>query len=76
MQEVIKNDNFNYLIVGIGLNTNIVPENKSFKSTSLKNILNKKVNNKNILKNIKISYEKLLKEKDKFSFSELKKKYK
>jgi len=76
LQEVIKNDNYNYLIVGIGLNTNIVPENKSFKSTSLKNILNKKVNNKNILKNIKISYEKLLKEKDKFSFSELKKKYK
>ena len=76
MQEVIKNNNFNYLIVGIGLNTNIVPENKSFKSTSLKNILNKKVNNKSILKNILISYEKLLKEKDKFSFSELKKKYK
>ena len=76
LQEVIKNDNFNYLIVGIGLNTNIVPENKSFKSTSLKNILNKKVNNKSILKNIIISYEKLLKEKDKFSFSELKKKYK
>ena len=73
MQEVIKNNNFNYLIVGIGLNTNIVPENKSFKSTSLKNILNKKVNNKSILKNILISYEKLLKEKDKFSFSELKK---
>ena len=76
LQEVIKNNNFNYLIVGIGLNTNIVPENKSFRSTSLKNILNKKVNNKSILKNILISYEKLLKEKDKFSFSELKKKYK
>ena len=52
LQEVIKNNNFNYLIVGIGLNTNIVPENKSFKSTSLKNILNKKVNNKKILKKL------------------------
>ena len=31
LQEVIKFDNFDYLIVGIGLNTNIVPQNKSFK---------------------------------------------
>ena len=42
LQEVIKFDNFDYLIVGIGLNTNIVPQNKGFKSTSLKNILKKK----------------------------------
>ena len=42
LQEVIKFDNFDYLIVGIGLNTNIDPQNKGFKSTSLKNILKKK----------------------------------
>ena len=30
LQEVIKFDNFDYLIVGIGLNTNVVPQNKSF----------------------------------------------
>ena len=41
LQEVIKFDNFDYLIVGIGLNTNIDPKNKSFNSTSLKNILKK-----------------------------------
>ena len=76
LQEVIKFNNFEYLIVGIGLNTNIVPENKSFKSTSLKNILNKKVNNQKILMNIKIAYEKLLKEKNKLSLSSLKRKYK
>ena len=76
LQEVIKFDNFDYLIVGIGLNTNIVPKNKSFKSTCLKNILSKKINNQKILKNIKIAYEKILKEKDKISFSNLKKKYK
>ena len=30
LQEVIKFKNCNYLVVGIGLNTNIVPQNKSF----------------------------------------------
>ena len=41
LQEVIKFNDFEFLIVGIGLNTNVVPQNKSFKSTSLKNILKK-----------------------------------
>ena len=76
LQEVIKFDNFNYLIVGIGLNTNTVPQNKSFKSTCLKNILNKKIDNQKILKKIAIAYEKFLGEKNKLSFSDLKMKYK
>ena len=76
LQEVIKFDNFDYLIVGIGLNTNIVPQNKGFQSTCLKNILNRKINNKKILKNIIINYEKFLKEKNRLSFSELKRQYK
>ena len=76
LQEVIKLDNFNYLIVGIGLNTNTVPQNKSFKSTCLKNILNKKIDNQKILKKIVIAYEKFLGEKNKLSFSDLKMKYK
>ena len=76
LQEVIKFDNFDYLIVGIGLNTNTVPQNKSFKSTCLKNILNKKIDNQQILKKIVIAYEKFLSEKNKFSFSDLKMKYK
>ena len=76
LQEVVKLNNFDYLIVGIGLNTNIAPENKSFKSTSLKNILNKKVNNQKILMNIKTAYERLLKEKNKLSLTILKRKYK
>tara|TARA_B100001939_G_scaffold333382_1_gene333276 strand:+ start:439 stop:1008 length:570 start_codon:yes stop_codon:yes gene_type:complete len=75
LQEVIKFDKFDYLIVGIGLNTNIAPINKSFKSTSLKNILDKKINNQKILKKFIITYEKFLKEKNKLSFSDLKKKY-
>jgi len=76
LQEVIKFNDFEFLIVGIGLNTNVVPQNKSFKSTSLKNILKKKTNNHKILMNIKTAYEKLLKEKNKLSFSSLKRKYK
>ena len=76
LQEVIKFNNFNYLIVGIGLNTNVDPRNKSFKSTCLKNILNKKIDNQKILKKIVIAYEKFLSEKNKLSFSDLKMKYK
>ena len=75
MQEVMRFNNFDYLIVGIGLNTNMAPRNKSFKSTSLKNILSKKINNQSILKNIKITYEKFLEQSDKLSFSDLKQIY-
>ena len=63
LQEVIEFDKIDYLIVGIGLNTNEVPQNKSFKSTSLKNILNKKISNQKILKIIVSTYGKFLKEK-------------
>ena len=63
LQEVIRYDNFDYLVVGIGLNTNIDPQNKSFKSTSLKNILNKKINNQKILNNIISMYEIFLEKK-------------
>ena len=76
LQEVITYNQRNYLIVGIGVNTNIVPKNKSFSSTSLKNIIDRKIDNKKILKNIKNNYEKFLIEIKKFSYDELKKKYK
>ena len=76
LQEVIRFNDFDYLIVGIGLNTNIAPQNKSFYSTSLKNILNIKINNQKILKSIIIAYERFLTEKNKLSFSDMKRKYK
>ena len=76
LQEVISFNQKKYLIVGIGLNTNMAPKNKSFSSTSLKNIINKKIDNRKILKNTKNIYEKFLIEIKKFSFKELKKKYK
>ena len=56
--------------------TNIAPQNKSFKSTCLKNILNKKIDNKEILKKIAIAYEKFIKEINNLSFLDLKRKYK
>ena len=76
LQELIKFNQFDYLIVGIGINTNVAPRNKRFKSTSLKNILNKKISNQKILKDIIVAYEKFLTEKNKLSFSVLKRKYK
>ena len=76
LQEVVKFKHFDYLIVGIGLNTNIAPQNKSFKSTCLKNILNKRISNQKILKDFKSAYEKFLSEKNRLSFSNLKRKYK
>jgi len=76
LQEVIKFNRFDYLIVGVGLNTNISPKNNSFKSTCLKNILNKDISNRKILKDIITAYEKFLTERKRLSFSELKRKYK
>ena len=76
LQEVIKFKQFDYLLIGIGLNTNIAPKNKSFQSTCLKNIINKRVNNQKILKNILMVYGKFLNQTKKMSFSEIKRKYK
>ena len=76
LQEVISYNQKDYLIVCIGLNTNFSPKNKSFSSTSLKNMINNSINNKEILKNIKNKYEKFLIEVKKFSYKKLEKKYK
>ena len=76
LQETMKFNNFDYLIVGIGLNTNVSPKNKDFQSTSLKNIVNRKINNQKILRNILNMYGKFLDETERLSFSSLKRKYK
>ena len=75
LQEIIKYDKFSYLIIGIGLNTNVAPKNKSFKSTCLKNIINRKINNQQLLKNILKVYEKFLNKTKVMTFTELKRKY-
>ena len=75
LQEIIKYNRCNYLIIGIGLNTNKAPQNKSFKSTCLKNIVNKKISNQKVLENILKAYEKFLYQTKAMSFKELKRKY-
>ena len=76
LQEVVNNNNKNFLIVGIGLNTNIEPKNKNFLSTSLKNIIKKDIDNKIVLKKIKNNYEVFLSKIKKYSYLYFKRKYK
>ena len=76
LQEVISINKKDFLIVGIGLNTNNIPKNKSFSSTSLKNIIKKDLDNKIVIQKIKKKYEKFLTEKNKYSYLALKIKYK
>ena len=67
------NEGKQFLIVGIGINTNLYPKYSSFPSTSLKHITNKNIDNKKLFIMIKKNYEKLLFKANKNSFSELKK---
>ena len=57
LQELIKVDKKNFLIIGIGINTRNSPNNKKFKSISLLECSNKIINNYKILKNLKKNYE-------------------
>ena len=76
LQEVLKIGKKNFLIIGIGINTNFNPITKQFNSISLKDITKKKINNKKLLENIKKEYENLLRRLKTYSFQELKKMYK
>ena len=73
LQETVINAEKKFLIVGIGINTNLDPKNSSFSSTSLKRITNKNIDNKKLFIMIKKNYEKLLFKANQKSFSELKK---
>ena len=75
LQEVVNYKDKRFLIVGIGINTNLNPKNKGFLSTSLKKIMNKNVDNNKVLKNIKIIYEKFLTKVKSYSYLKLKKTY-
>jgi len=76
LQEVLKNRKKNFLIIGIGINTNFNPKTKKFNSISLKKKKKKKINNKKLLENIKKEYENLLKRIKTYSFQKKKKIYK
>tara|TARA_B100000029_G_scaffold32428_1_gene30972 strand:- start:703 stop:1251 length:549 start_codon:yes stop_codon:yes gene_type:complete len=57
LQELIKLDEKNFLIIGIGINTLRSPNDKKFKSISLSECSDKTINNYEILKNLKKNYE-------------------
>jgi BirA family biotin operon repressor/biotin-[acetyl-CoA-carboxylase] ligase len=73
LQETVVKAEKKFLIVGIGINTNLYPKNSNFLSTSLKHITNKNIDNKKLFIMIKKSYEKFLLKTYQNSFSELKK---
>ncbi len=57
LQELIKVDKKSFLIIGIGINTLKSPNDINFKSISLSECSYKKINNYEILKNLKKNYE-------------------
>ena len=73
LQETVTNSERKFLIVGIGINTNLNPKNTSFSSTSLKLVTKKNIDNKKLFIMIKKKYEKFLFQAEKHSFLELKK---
>ena len=75
LQEVVNYKDKRFLIVGIGVNTNLEPKNKAFLSTSLKKIMNKNIDNNKVLKDIKTIYEKFLTKAKSYSYLKLKKIY-
>ncbi len=60
LQEVVEHKKKKFLIIGIGVNTKISPENKSFKSISLSTCSNRIIKNNEILIKIKLAYEKII----------------
>ena len=73
LQETVIIARKKFLIIGIGINTNLEPKNNSFLSTSLKHITKKNVDNKKLFIMIKKSYEKFLLKSNRKTFLELKK---
>jgi BirA family biotin operon repressor/biotin-[acetyl-CoA-carboxylase] ligase len=73
LQEVIYFKNKSFLIIGAGINTNNSPVIKNYKTTSLSDIVKKKIDNNKILKEIKKDYEKFINQTKKYTFIKLKK---
>ena len=76
LQEVVICNDKRFLVVGIGVNTNSDPKNKAFSSTSIKKIMDKDIDNNEVLNNIKIIYENFLDKAKKYSYLRLKKVFK
>ena len=75
LQEVVNYKDKKFLVIGIGVNTNLDPKNKGFLSTSLKKIMDKDIDNNKVINNIKKIYEKFLTKANNHSFIKLKKIY-
>jgi BirA family biotin operon repressor/biotin-[acetyl-CoA-carboxylase] ligase len=73
LQEIACYKKKNFLIVGIGLNTNSEPKNRDFLTTSIKSIMNKNINNNKLLNKIKREYEIFLLKIQDHSYLKLKK---
>ena len=73
LQETVINAEKKFLIIGIGINTNLKPKNSSFLSTSLKHITKKNIDNKKLFIMIKKNYEKFLHKTNRNTFPDLKK---
>jgi BirA family biotin operon repressor/biotin-[acetyl-CoA-carboxylase] ligase len=73
LQEVITFNNKDFLIVGVGINTNNCPIIKNYKTTCLKSDENQKINNSEILNEIIKKYDKFIDKTKANSFKILKK---
>ena len=74
LQEVIFYKKKQFLIIGIGINTNVSPLSNKLRSTSLKEMTKKKINNNIIINEIKKKYQRLLQDIKRYSFFDLKRK--
>jgi len=74
LQEVVSFKEKQFLIVGLGLNIQSSPNLYNLKTTFLKKYTKKKLDKYKILKDIKLTYEKLFKDSKKYQFLHLKKK--
>ena len=75
LQEIVEHNNKKFLITGIGLNTNSVPNNFKLTSTCLNDHTEKNIKNFNIVKSLKKSYEKMICDLNNNNFTYIKNKY-
>ena len=75
LQEIIEHKSKKFLIIGIGVNTFLSPKDKGTKTISLLDCSNRTLTNLILMNKIKIKYEKLISDINKFSSNYIKKKY-
>ena len=76
LQELIYHKEKSFLVIGVGINTFSSPGIPNFETSSLQKYTKKKINNSQILKDIKKTYELFVKDIGKYGFTYLKRKYK